>query len=245
MRRRALLVSSILLLGGGAAVLALAEQSASHRSLRVLYVAGRPLRLGQRQSTALTILSQPNPSKAGQPVTISGRAYGSPSAGIPIELWTRLSGRRRFHATQTTHTDAQGRYAITLGAGQVDVNRQWYVSTARAQSPVITQTVNALVSLSSSDQLPVPGEPVRLTGEVFPGAGADQVQLQRHVPDGGGWKTIGRAGLRGSSTFRFVKRFTPGRISLRALVPATSAMAPRPLRSSNSTCSRSTGSGTW
>ena len=224
MRRRSVALWAMLLAGGGVAVAAVAVLSGP-RSLRGVYVARVQERLGQRQSTALTIQSVPDPSTAGQAVTISGQAFGSPSAGVPIELWTSLAGQRRFHRTAMTHADSSGRYSFTLAAGRVDTSRRWYVTTARARSPVISQTVDALVSLSSSERLPAPGEPLHLSGHVFPWHGGDRVELQRRIPGGGGWRTIGHLTLRSNSSFRFVHSFSAGRVSLRALLLATSRNA--------------------
>jgi phospholipase C len=215
-------LSLALLLGGGVALATIARSGGAGGPGRVVYVQRASLPLGQSQSTALTIQSTPDPSTAGQPVTVSGRAFGSRSAGLPVELWTKLSGQRHFHATRLTHTDSSGRYSIVLGQGSVDTTRQWYVSAVGARSPVISQTVDALISLSSSQPLPVPGQRLRLTGYAFPWHGGDPVALQRHLPGGGGWTTIAQASLSGNSSFRFVRRFRGGRLTLRVLLPANS-----------------------
>jgi phospholipase C len=220
MRRRALLLWVVLLATGGLTLAAVGTFSRDRASRQSVYLANAPETFGQRQSTALTIQSTPNPSTAGEPVRVSGQVFGTPSAGVPVELWSRVAGQRRFHRTQMTTTDSSGRYSIILPAGQVDVSRRWFVTTGRARSPVISQTVDALVSLSSSDRLPVPGEPLRLSGRVFPWHGGDQVQLQRRISGGGGWRTIGHAAINGSSRFRFVHRFGRGPVFVRVLLPA-------------------------
>jgi phospholipase C len=222
MRRRVLLLLVILLAGGGVALSAIGGGSSGTGRVRVIYIAGGKQPVALHQSTALTIQSAPNPSGAGQRVTITGQAFGNPSAGIPIELWTKPSGQRGFQATQATQTDSSGRYSITVPRGSVDVSRQWFVSTSHARSPVITQTVNAQVSLTSPDRLPVPGERLRLKGYVFPWHGGDRVQLQRRLGHGEGWTTVARARLGHNSNFAIARRFGSGRVTLRALMGATS-----------------------
>ena len=169
---------------------------------------------------AVTIESRPNPSVAGQPVTVRGQVFGTPSAFVPVQLWTKVAGASRFHLTQSGQTDSAGNYSIQVPAGEVDVSRQWYARASGSRSPAVTQTVDARLDLTSSANLPVPRSPLTLTGSVFPWHGGDQVQLQRRQP-GGGWKTIARAALDQNSRFRFTSRLRRGRIMLRALLPAS------------------------
>jgi phospholipase C len=219
--RLPVLVLLAVLLGAGVAFATIAGPGSGSAGGRGVYLAKVPLAFGQRdQSTALTITSQPDPSTAAQAVTVSGQAFGPASRNITIELWTKAAGQRRFRITQTTQADSSGRYSFTLRAGDVDTNRQWYVTAPKASSPVISQTVRALISLVPSDPLPVPGESVRLKGYVFPWHGGDPIELQRRA-SGGGWATIGRAVLGRSSNFRFVRRFGRGRVTLRVLMPGT------------------------
>jgi phospholipase C len=233
MRRRVLLSLTLvaLLAGGGVALSAIHNASSGSKRVRVVYVQKGALPLGQKQSIALTLSASPNPSIAGQPVRLTGQAFGSRSAGLSVQLWTKVAGQRQFHAGRTTQTDYAGRYSISLPRGNVDASRQWYVTAAGARSPVVSQTVSALVSLASSNQLPLPGQRVRLRGYVFPWHGGDQVQLQRRVPGSGGWSTIALAGVGHNSNFHFAHSFAAGRVSLRALLPATtrngSSLSPR------------------
>src|SRR4051794_8126950 len=120
MRRRILLLLTILLASAGVAVAAFGPPSSGPHTLRVVYVQRGELPLGQPQSTALTIQSTPNPSTAGRAVTITGQAFGTPSAALKVQLWTKLSGQVRFHSTETTRTDAQGDYSFALPQGAVD-----------------------------------------------------------------------------------------------------------------------------
>jgi phospholipase C len=216
-RRSTLLLALTLILGGSAAAAAVF----AHRSHpRPVYEAGRGVPTAAAQSVAVTIQSGPNPSVAGQAVTVRGQVFGTPSADVPVDLFASVAGGHRFHLTESTRTDSAGHYSITVPPGKVDVSRQWYTRADGSRSPVVTQTVDALVDLSSSGRLPVPGQPIRLTGSVFPWHGGDQVQLQeRHA--GGRWTTIARAALDQNSKFRFVRGFPRGRIMLRALLPAS------------------------
>jgi phospholipase C len=216
-RRSILLLTLVLTLGGStAAALTLAHRTPGHRG----YEASRRIARTGAQTAALTIDSAPNPSVAGQPVTVRGQVFGTPSAFVTVELWTKLAGARRFRLTRTTTTDSAGAYSIKLPAGDVDVSRQWYVRADGSRSPVLTQTVTALVDLTASVDRPVPRQPIRLTGSVFPWHGGDQVQLQRKQ-GGTGWVTIARGKLDGDSKFRIVRGFRRGRVTLRALVPAS------------------------
>jgi phospholipase C len=196
----------------------MALSSGSHR--HPVYDASRQTLGRDSQQVALTIESTPNPSVAGHAVTVKGQVFGTPSASVPVELWTKVAGARRFRLTQSTRTDSAGAYSITVPAGQVDVSRQWYARAGGSRSPTVTQTVDALVDLTSSVNLPVPGQPIKLTGAVFPWHGGDQVQLQRRQR-GAGWTTVARAVLNRSSKFRFVRHLREGRVMLRALVPAS------------------------
>jgi phospholipase C len=217
MRRSLLLLSLALLLSGG---LALAGVLNSTPGPHRVYEASRYVSASTAQRAALTIQSAPNPSTAGQAVSVSGQVFGSSSANVPVQLWTKVAGQRRFRLTQVTQTDAAGHYSIAIPAGKVDANRQWYVRANRARSPVTRQVVDGLVNLTSSVDRPVPRQPVTLSGSVFPWHGGDQVQLQRHQ-SGGGWTTIDHAVLRRSSNFQFVRHLGRGRVALRALVPST------------------------
>ena len=52
-----------------------------------------------------TIATAPNPSTAGQQVTISGRLRGKRHAHAVVVLWRRLPRARHFHPTAGTRTD--------------------------------------------------------------------------------------------------------------------------------------------
>jgi phospholipase C len=214
--RRLTPLALVLLLGVGVALGNVWPSTGPHRLLEAsLQGAG-----GAAQPAALTIQSTPDPSTAGQAVTVSGQVFGPASANVKVRLWRKLGGAGRFRVARETHTDATGAYTFTFPVGEVDSNRQWYASAAHARSPIITQTVRAVVSLASSEDLPFPGERLKLVGSVFPWHGGDEVQLQRHRP-GGGWSTISHTLVRRNSNFRFTRRFGPGRVRLRALLPAT------------------------
>jgi phospholipase C len=209
-------VALALPLGAG---LALVDGSPSPGPRRVLEASLQPAG-DASQRPALTIQSTPEPSTAGQAVIVSGQVFGPASAHVKVRLWSELAGGKRFRVARVTHSDGAGDYSFTLPAGEVDSNRRWYVSAAHAKSPVITQTVRAVVSLSSSENLPFPGQRLKLSGSVFPWHGGARVQLQRHRP-GGGWSTIAHTTVRRNSNFRVSRRFGRGRVRLRALVPAT------------------------
>jgi phospholipase C len=203
---------------GGSTAIAVALAHTSHR--HPVYEASRQTSGTASQGVALTIQATPNPSVAGRAVTVRGQVFGTPSAFVPVELWAKIAGGRRFRLTRSTRTDSAGNYSFKIPAGRVDVSRQWYARAGGSRSPIVTETVDALVDLTSAVSRPVPGQPIELTGSVFPWQAGEQVQLQR-AQAGGGWITIARATLNGSSKFRFIRHFRHGRVTLRALVPAS------------------------
>jgi hypothetical protein len=157
MRRRWLVVLvsvSRLAIGGGAVVLATSS------------LARRPLR-----HPCPTIASRPNPSTAGDEVTISGRVLFAP-AGTRVVLWHRLPFQRHFTRVVSTTTDGSGFYSIRRKPDLVDTNRRWYVTAQGKRSRTVEQSVHTLVTLTASTTTPAIPSPsadrsarrTRLTG---------------------------------------------------------------------------------
>ena len=90
-------------------------------------------------------------------------------------------------------------------------------------------TVGQKVSLSASDRLPVPGEPLLLQGYVLHGRRGDRVELERFIASRQDWRAIADARVGRGAAFGFVRRFGPGRLLLRAVALAghSSAVAER------------------
>ncbi|MFL5822785.1 MAG: alkaline phosphatase family protein [Solirubrobacteraceae bacterium] len=228
MHRYRPLLPALVVLIAGFALPALADSAGASRDGRA---ATGPGTGPTGRVTGLSILASPNPSTAGNPVVITGQATGRAPGGTSVSLWTRLPYANHFHHALTTQTDPQGNFTFSFGPGKVQTTRDWYASSGTVQSDVITQTVRARVTLSSSDRLPVPGEPLTLKGTVYPWHGRNQVLLQRRF--GSSWGTISRARVASDSSFHVKRRFHAGELKLRVLLPATprnDVSASRPLR---------------
>jgi phospholipase C len=167
--------------------------------------------------TAVTIASSPNPSRAGQPVLLSGRVVGIKKAGMQVTLWRKFPRQLRFHAVLRTPTNSAGDYAV-LTSG-VSTNAQWYATTHGVSSSAALQAVHALVTLRSSTAAAAPHDLVGLTGHVTPGHGGDGIVIER-LTAAGSWHSIATPRLNRRSNFSLAHRFGAGTIELRAVLPA-------------------------
>jgi hypothetical protein len=95
----------------------------------------------------LTITSSPDPSTAGQNVTISGR-FSTGASGVTVTLWQKLPGATKFVPVATTKTGSSGQYQFVRSGAQT--NRQWYVTAQGDTSVTINQQVKAVVKLTRS-----------------------------------------------------------------------------------------------
>jgi hypothetical protein len=169
--------------------------------------------------TGLTIAASPDPSTAGRKVVISGGLTGNPVAGATVVLWRELSGQSSFHQVTQTTTDSAGQYKITMKAGSVNADQQWYVTGDGLQSPTVSQTVNALVGLSPSSRSVAAGTPLVLKGRVTPSHAGQVVLIEQSR--GGSWVVIARPRLGRGSTYTTSHRFTKaGAVKLRAVLQA-------------------------
>ena len=149
-----------------------------------------------RASSCLTIATAPNPSTAGQPVTISGRLLGPRRGRAVILLWRKLPGQKRFHPIAATRTDRSGSYSMSVG---LDGNRWWYVTTHGFRSRTVHQRVQALITLTPSENRAAPGDQVTFTGTVAPSHAGQQVALQ--LLGATGWQTVAQGPLDQTSAF--------------------------------------------
>jgi hypothetical protein len=167
----------------------------------------------------LTIAASPNPSRAGRPVSISGRATGI-AAGTKVVLWQRLPGQRTYHSIKQTTSSSSGGYAFAFPAGSVDTNRDWYVTAGSATSATIAEGVHAIVKLSALSADGRSALRVRAIGRVVPAHAGERLLLQRRL--GRTWRTIARSRMGRGSRFDVAHRFaTAGRVELRVVLPAT------------------------
>jgi phospholipase C len=222
MRRRPqvslLLLCPVLLLVAGAWVLPASSASASRTPTRCRN-GHRPCcappttgKAASQPSRCLTIATSPNPSTAGETVTISGALKGPRHGHAVILLWRRLPGQKRFHPTAATRTNRAGSYDMTA---LIDGNRWWYVTAHGFHSRTAHQRVQALITLTSSETKAAPGDQVAFTGNVSPSHGGAQIALQSLTSSG--WQTVAQTSLTSASAFSIPYAFTAdGTYQLRA-----------------------------
>jgi len=168
----------------------------------------------------LTIAATPDPSTEGRLVTISGRLFSSPAAGVNIALWQELPGQHVFRQIAQTTTDSAGNYEFVRGKGSVQVNRSWYVTASTGGVPrslTWIQQVRAVLKLRSSPASAAHGQAFTLNGLVTPSHAGEEVALQEQV--GASWKTIGSGRLGRGSTFSLRHSFnSKGVVVLRVVL---------------------------
>lgn len=164
-----------------------------------------------------TITASPDPSRAGQPVVISGTA----TSGATVALWRKLAPQSNFQQVSTTTADSSGKYTFTLKRGTVMIDQQWYVTSGRGRSTTLAQQVDAVVGLASSVHSTVVGRPVILRGHVTPSHAGQVVLIE--VDHGGAWQVIARPRLGHGSAYSVTHRFAKsGRVKLRVVLGADS-----------------------
>jgi hypothetical protein len=152
----------------------------------------------------LTIASSQNPSQAGHSVTLSGR-LATGAAGATIGLWQQLPEGGFKQIAQTT-TGSSGAYRFIRT--DVSTNRQWYVTAAGATSPVLSQRVRAVVTLSRS-----------FVVRVAPNHGGGRVLIEQWSKEG--WRVMLRARLGPGSRAQLQVVARHGQtLRLRAVLPA-------------------------
>jgi hypothetical protein len=165
---------------------------------------------------SLTIASSPNPSHANGKVTISGQVLRTATGTSPtITLWQQLPGQKQFAQMIQTSVDANGKYTVTRRANSVQTNREWYASANGVRSQTLTQSVEAVVTLTAAHGRQ---RLTKLSGQVTPSHKGDKVLLQRRAAHG--WITIGRPRLSQSSRFKLTHRLAKGAVMLRVVLPA-------------------------
>jgi hypothetical protein len=164
-----------------------------------------------------TIHSAPNPTTAGDPVVVYGRA----AAGARVVLWHRITPARSFTRISTTTAGAAGRYQFARLGGVVDSNRHWFVRADGRRSRTVHQRVLALVTVRGPASAGVvTGTPQIFSGTVSPARAGGRVVLQRQRSAGRGddWHVIDRARIRAGGAYAIVHRFRhPGDANLRVV----------------------------
>lgn len=164
----------------------------------------------------VTVSTQPNPSRAGQRVTITGTGRLFPT-DTTVSLWQELPNQQSFHQVASTGTDGSGAYKFVRGP--IDTNRRWYVVAGGAQSSTLDQQVSAIVTLSTPARTAKVGKPMLLTGRVTPTHAGERLTLQQLT--GHGWRSVRSAKIGHNSTYAFRAVFTrAGHLKLRTVLPA-------------------------
>jgi phospholipase C len=221
MRRLAALLALIALLAAGPVAVALVTTAAADQASATHGRSTAERRFAPRKParvTGVTIALAPDPATAGGAVVIAGGVRGLRKAGLPVTLWRMLPRQRSFHLAFQASTDAQGRYAVTLPAGNVKTNTDWYAAVRGVSSTVADEHVHALISLQPSESQIAPGDRVVLGGHVTPWHGGDGVAIERLGV--GGWRVIASRRLDRGSNFAAAQRFPQGHVVLRVVLPA-------------------------
>ncbi len=164
----------------------------------------------------ITITTTPNPSSAGQRVTISGTAHVFLSTA-PVALWQELPNQQSFHEVASTNADSSGSYKFVQGP--VETNRRWYGVAGGARSATVDQQVSAILTLSSSARTAKVGKVMLLTGHVTPTHVGERLLLQQRTSKG--WRTVQSTKIGRNSAYAFRAVFTrTGHLKLHALLPA-------------------------
>ena len=195
-----------------------------------------PARTARPPVRSLSISDTPNPASTGDSVALSGKLAGvrprTQLCGVSVVLWRRLPGQRHFAAVAQTLTDTAGRYRISLPAGAVETNLEWFTTAGGLHSPIVEQGTYAAVTLSSTATFAVAGDRETLSGHLTPSYAGRGVLLQRR--SGGPWRTVARPRLDRTSSFSIGHLFkTAGVEQWRLVLPAN----PRNLQSLSATAS--------
>ena len=135
----------------------------------------------------------------GKRVHVAGSLRNGSGAGLPgrrVRLVRRDDGSSAYRVTDSTRTNAAGRFAFAWDARR---GTRWFVTYAGAPAEIGTRTssrrtaVHQRVTVARGIAPARPGQSVDLHGSVLP-ARTGRVVLQRRGPDGG-WVAVARAGL--------------------------------------------------
>jgi hypothetical protein len=169
-----------------------------------------PPKLTKCVAQALSLYVSPNPARAGDQVVISGRMLGvrhpKQPCVVSVLLWRRLPAWRRFLPYYRTITSATGRYQVVLPPGTVQTNWQWFATARGVQSVIVSESVHAVVTLSSTATFAVAGDTETFAGQVTPGAPGQAIMIQKHI--GSAWRTLALPHLDRTSSFAVRHLFT-------------------------------------
>ncbi|HWF49177.1 MAG TPA: hypothetical protein VG294_00920 [Solirubrobacteraceae bacterium] len=149
----------------------------------------------------LTIVVNPSTVSEGSATTVSGTLTGATVAAQTIDLFEEAAGQSTFTDVAQTQTSATGTYRFVPA---VLTNAQWYTKAPAIQSPTVTESVLAAVTLHPSSTRPKAGSKFLLSGTIAPSHAGEQVALQRLRS--GGWATVAQARLDAQSRFAITEK---------------------------------------
>jgi phospholipase C len=173
----------------------------------------------QASSPLVTLKASPNPSVAGQPIGLSGTVRGV-KGGVTVTLWSRQANQGLFHASLKAKTGPHGGFKFLMRPGAITTNRYWFATARQDRSGTVSESVQAAITVSSSDNIPPPGETVAFSGHIAPSYAGHKFELQENA--GNSWQVLARPWLDRNSNFYTTRAMnTQGNIRLRAFMPKT------------------------
>ena len=170
--------------------------------------------------SSVSINVVPSHTRADTATVIKGRVRGA-GGGVHVTIWRKIGGQSRFHAAYHAVTGGAGRYTVDVPGRSIKTTSQWFAAAQSVNSATVTQRVRALVTLTSSDLFPLPGEHLVLSGHVTPWHYHDRVLVERLV--GSRWRVIGRVRVNRRSNFKLsVQFFSQATNVLQAVLPSGS-----------------------
>jgi phospholipase C len=168
-------------------------------------------------AAGITLAVSPDPTIAGQQVTITGRLVGvRHPCGVEVKLLQR-QGSGAYKLLTTAVTGSTGSYRIALPAGEVETNQVWRAAARNLRSPAVPQPVAAQVNLTTDQTFALVGGRETLSGLVVPSHAGESVRLQQRR--GTRWLTLSSSRLSGNSTFSVGRTVRgPGERVLRVLL---------------------------
>jgi phospholipase C len=174
-----------------------------------------------RRPARPSIAAAPDPSLAGERVVVAGRVPGAPR-GTAVLLYRQLPSEARFDRVAVTTTNRHGLYVFRRTPGVLYANRRFYVVARGRRSATITQSVRAVVTVSASSTIVMPGQSVTFSGHVTPSHAGEAVLLEEQLPDGS-WTALASAPLDGASDYTASAQLASvGTFTFRAVLGADS-----------------------
>jgi hypothetical protein len=176
--------------------------------------------------TRVTLAVSASVTAYAQPVTISGSVRSSDGvalAGLPVALQQRPLTTSLYTALAAPVSSATGGYAVRHQALRIVDLRAVVEGGLGRLGAVLTGkrvVVRSVASLVVSDRSIDLGDPVVLSGGIWPPRPNALISVQRY--SGGAWRTVQAIRVDSGSRYRWVKPvMLPGNHAWRVLVPST------------------------